>query len=157
MAFFGITSPNDPGTWEPGSVRNSREDHVTRGPSDMGSQRGSGIELTVVFSLSCTVQVVCRETSEDVLTVVLASEEGDLERCGCNGVDEKEQIWDILKVNLSVQQMGYVQQEKERNVGFRAEQLEEQHCYQLSCRRLQAKAVLGNTSSVQHMVTLRCL
>lgn len=57
--------------------------------------------------------------------MVLASEEGDLERCGCNGGDEKEWIWDILKVNLTIQQMGYVQWEKGRNVGFTAEQLEE--------------------------------
>lgn len=41
--------------------------------------------------------------------MVLASEEGNLERRGCNGGDEKEWIWDTLKVNLTVQQMGYVQ------------------------------------------------
>lgn len=55
------------------------------------------------------VYAVSRETSAEVLTVVLASDEGDLEQCGCNGGDEKEWICDMLKVNLTVQQMGCVQ------------------------------------------------
>lgn len=67
-----------------------------------------GVDI-VIFSIICMVYAVSRETSAEVLTVVLASDEGDLEQCGCNGGDEKEWICDMLKVNLTVQQMGCVQ------------------------------------------------
>lgn len=145
---------------------NSREAHVTRGcwswltviwrPERIGHRT----DIPTIFSLF-TVQTVSGEPSKEALTVVLASDEGNLEQCSCNGGGKKGWVWDMWKANLTVQQMGYIQWEKEKNpgglLGCRAEQLKGWCCYPLSCRRLKVKQVWGKTSSVLHEVTLRCL